>query len=727
MKTFRKLNRRNLTSIVGLLVLILLSTQIGFSAAGKWIRIGMLQNFYQEHGCEPEEDFGDTQQFGLQWPAFWELQDMQAAKGFWIGVANFYDPVMEYTYPYKVAHCGPRPRASIEEDEFMPVEFKLVARSPHPTVVVDGDIATDLQYGDLIDEYDPNLISDRMIYNVVNTSVGIQMERKIYAWSQQNHDNFFIYDMTFTNNGICNKDGSITHNNTLEDVYFYWQYRNAISAEGTVEGTVINWIGQPGWGTERNMRWGKNTMNEALGENPLAPAANDVQDDFGDYIRCVYSWHGKHSASSYDNIGSPNYLGWRADGRLGASQYCGVVTLHADKSPSDSSNDPLQPKGTKYIFSDAVETVNNDQYSETRMQNEYLNFCAAGHPAFSHAEAVGDGYPDQFGMGGSISSGISFGPYDLAPGESIRIVLAEGVNGLSRKMNTEVGHKWFAKKDLGENPTLNLPGGGTTTDEDEYKNAWVYTGADSIIKTFKRAINVFSNDYVIPQQPEAPATFNVESQGNRIYLTWDNSGESSPYFEGYKVYRAKGQKDSTYHLIFDCNLTDGSLVNEYSDFTAERGQSYYYYIVTYDDGTQNAINPGVPLQSSLFYTRTNKGATLKKPPSVTMDDIRVVPNPYNVRNLNYQYIGEPGKILFLNLPKKCEIKIFTERGDLIYSDLHEGSGDYAWNLLTSSRQIVVSGVYIVTFYVPEDLIDDVTGEFIMAKGSTSIKKFVVIR
>ena len=110
-----------------------------------------------------------------------------------------------------------------------------------------------------------------------------------------------------------------------------------------------------------------------------------------------------------------------------------------------------------------------------------------------------------------------------------------------------------------------------------------------------------------------------------------------------------------------------------------------------------------------------------------MDNIRVVPNPYNIKNRNIQYIGEPNKVMFLNLPNLCEIKIFTERGDLIFSDLHEGSGDFAWDLLTDYRQIVTSGVYIVTFYVPETIYDDNTNELILTTGESSIKKFIVIR
>ncbi len=706
-----------INTLLTITVFTAMLVSFGQAAEGKWIKIGMLHNFYQAHGCEPEEDFGDTQQYGLRWPAFYDLQDCQAARGLWIGVKNYYDPQAEFSYPYKVAHCGPRPRTSIEVNEMMPVEFKLVARSYHPDVFVDGNIACDTQYGDLVDEKDGDLLADRMLYNFIHSSTGISMERKIYAFSEQNHDNFFIYDYQFINTGICLKDSSKTHNATLEDVYFYWQYRNAISYEGTVEGTGIDWLGHRGWGTIRNTRWGKNTMNEVIGENPATPADNDVYDDQGNLIRAFYSWHGLHSDYTYDNIGSPNYQGYQADGQLGSSQYAGVVTLYADQAADNRVNDSYQPKTTMYIGSDEPETQNNDQFSTTRMDDEYNKYMAAGHPTLSQAEEVGDGYANLFALGGGYSQGLGFGPYQMAPGDTIRIVLAEAVAGLSRKMNVLVGGNWYKKKVLGQNITMVLPDGSTTTDENEYKNAWVYTGKDSIIQTFRRALTLFNNGLVLPQPPAPPAVFSVESQGSRIYLTWEASPEEDEsYFDGYKIFRAKGAIDSTYYEVFSCSkTTGGSLPHEFSDISAERGQKYYYYIVSYDDGSRNSVKPGVPLHSSLFYTRTNEGATLKKPPAPGMSEIRVVPNPFNIRNINsnLQYAEQAYKIMFLNLPVECQIKIFTERGDLIKTIDHYGSGDNYWDLLTISRQIVVSGVYIATFEEPD--------------GKSTFRKFVIIR
>jgi len=100
-----------------------------------------------------------------------------------------------------------------------------------------------------------------------------------------------------------------------------------------------------------------------------------------------------------------------------------------------------------------------------------------------------------------------------------------------------------------------------------------------------------------------------------------------------------------------------------------------------------------------------------------LDNIRVVPNPYNIsaaKELGYGDLAQ-NRLYFFNIPGRCNIKIYSELGELIETIEHtDGSGDQAWDSLTSSGQIVVSGIYLA---VIEDL----------ATGLNKIVKFVIIR
>ena len=72
-----------------------------------WMSAGQLHNWYSSLGCEIEEAFVANQQYGMEWPAQYRNQDMQAARGWWIGCKDFTDE-KGVSYPYKVVTVGPR-------------------------------------------------------------------------------------------------------------------------------------------------------------------------------------------------------------------------------------------------------------------------------------------------------------------------------------------------------------------------------------------------------------------------------------------------------------------------------------------------------------------------------------------------------------------------------------------------------------------------------------------
>ena len=448
----------------------------------------------------------------------------------------------------------------------------------------------------------------------------------------------------------------------------------------------------------------------------------------------------------------------------------------------------------------------------------------AGHPGQTHSEQVGRTFANDWGGdAGGYAAAQGFGPYTLNPGDSVRIVIAEAVAGImkNRENVREIAQNWF-------NSTGNyvLPDGSTTTDRNEYKNTWVMSGEDSLMRSFRRAISNFESGFNIPSPPPPPNEFIVRSGGNKITLEWKgDEAEAWSNFDGYRVFRAEGRADTTYDLIFSCDAANK--VNSFEDRTAKRGFNYFYYVQTKDDGTTNNIEPGIPLVSSKFYTMTNKEAFLKRPPGgqvsadgnritfvgdglqkvfdikdlllqnserdvelpdsilledgevnlqtygievygpsgllipennyeiigtfvhlntapvgeievritkyfderiYDLDQIRIVPNPYYISSRDIQF-GESSqdRLAFYNLPDVCTIKIYTETGDLVETIRHtDGSGDELWHSLTSSSQLVVSGLYIAYFEVTEDIIDS-NGNRTYKKGDSTFKKFIIIR
>ena len=99
-----------------------------------------------------------------------------------------------------------------------------------------------------------------------------------------------------------------------------------------------------------------------------------------------------------------------------------------------------------------------------------------------------------------------------------------------------------------------------------------------------------------------------------------------------------------------------------------------------------------------------------------MADVRIVPNPFNISaSSSIRFPDQTDKLAFFNIPGRCTIEIYTELGELVDTIDHtDGSGDEIWDHTTSSRQVIVSGLYIAV------ITDTETSE-------RAIKKFVIIR
>jgi hypothetical protein len=199
---------------------------------------------------------------------------------------------------------------------------------------------------------------------------------------------------------------------------------------------------------------------------------------------------------------------------------------------------------------------------------------------------------------------------------------------------------------------------------------------------------------------------------------------------GFRVFRATGRSDGTYTQIHQGDLPASA--TSFDDTTTIRGVDNYYYVVAVGSPSENTgggLTPaGVALTSNRSYTQSYEAAQLRRPAGTVKSAIRIVPNPYIISsNINDQQIvtsqgvvslripGAPDRLAFYNIPGYCTIRIYTELGELIYTiDHNDGSGDAYWQSITSSNQVVVSGVYIAVIQ------DTQTGE-------TVRKKFVIIR
>jgi hypothetical protein len=685
--------------------------QSGIGKVEKWLNVGSYHNWYSSIGGEREEDHPAAPTFvqlwGWQWPAYYKNQDQQAAKGLWIGCKNYTDPQANNTnFDYKVVHCGPRPQTG-GLSEFFPIEFKHFAKFQPTEVRVDEALTHYPGQAVNIDQLDPSMPYDQMIYNYVNTQIGMSMKRKIYQFSNPYYDNFHIIEYTFINTGNIDDDDEIERpSGILEDVYFYFQNRMGFVLE---TGVLIG----------GETKYGANTLNNEVG--PYSAGNNED-------LRYSYAWHGYWKEfNDYDNVGGPI---WYPDegssarinaadtvGRLGAAQFAGTLTLFAQNGTDPTTDDPNQPSTTGYESSDGDLMYSSDVFNANQMQRRY-NLMVKGHPDQSHADWItGGDYVNSKVVGGDKSinaAGYSYvngyGPYTVAFGDSVKIIIAQGSSGLSRDEAIEIG-KLF--KD------------GAISVAD--KNIAVLGGQDSLHVTFERAMVAFENDWDIPQAPYPPKSFYVKSGGGRIDLEWTPNIEG-PEVMGFEIYRNTiepviGYASNEYFAKFEKIADLPADAISYSDSSQRQDIAYYYYIVSVgeDIPANNILNiPAHKIKSSRAYTQTYSPAYKRRPGTKNITNrVRAYPNPYIISATDNWMFGsssaERNKISFDNLSKECTIQIFTELGELIRTIEHnDGFGSDDWDLRTSSNQLIVSGIYIAV------ITDNNTGD-------REIVKFSVIR
>ena len=548
-----------------------------------------------------------------------------------------------------------------------------------------------------------------------STIFGINVNRKLLAWSQSFNDDYIIADITFTNASSV----------TLDSVYI-------------------------------NIHESKDNLEYSNGQNP-APGdadkfsinANNWQHYYGgrpgDSLRVFYEYSADNPKKTGDNMGEPATT---QRGRLLDPDMTYFAILHASKEPytdpSQDVNDPLQPKitysGAPTAFPHTVDqTYNSSNYYIIR-------------GGFSDDNPMPDAYPgthhevnsDELGLAENSSVPaarpqyeayryVSFGPYNFAPGQKIHIVYASGYTGIGFEKGQQIGEKWY-NSTLQDPP--NMPDANTgwlpsnfqfpadATEMDKRKDRWISMGIDSVMLSAYRAQWNYDHNYNIPQAPPPPATATVTGYGDGVQIEWtDPEAESMPNFAGYRIMSRISNADTIYYKpVYNSDANDkGEHKIKLTDVLF--GAQYYFYIQAKAKIGENDPNADPTTRGKIMYSSRVLYPDINyvQPPHFPQEDlskIRIVPNPYNIRDpllIKYGFTDQRN-ITFYNLPPFCTISIYTENGDLVRTIEHNnplGTGSENWDMLTSSQQVINSGLYIAVFKKPD--------------GALSYQKFVVVR
>lgn len=351
--------------------------------------------------------------------------------------------------------------------------------------------------------------------------------------------------------------------------------------------------------------------------------------------------------------------------------------------------------------------------------------------------------PDQLKSPSNRSFLISVGPFtQIKPHDSINVVFAF------------VAAKMF--------------GGGSPAEDSELQKKTFYSNADWALRTYfgedRNRNGVLDpgedNDgdgkitrYVLPSPPLNPKV-RTEIKSNSVTLYWDKRSESSidpisgeKDFEGYRLYRTNTGFDLTgaqnpsedlvklaefdsagNGLFFETGFNavalsapvkfPGDSTEYHYSYTIDNllnGWQYLFSVTSFDKGDK--VNKIESLESSPL-TNLQRILPGTPPTSDENTEVGVYPNPY-YGNAYWDGSSERlRKIYFYNLPKECEITVYTLSGDIVKKMEHNSTssgtnnkwfetyagdnrqqfsgGEHAWDLITDGDQAVATGLYLFT-------------------------------
>lgn len=564
-----------------------------------------------------------------------------------------------------------------------------------------------------------NTSADQFIENKVLTNVGLEFTRRIYAWSHFQDNNYIIVEMIIKNLG------------------YGWGPNQKLNLDPNTFKFMIDTVKLPTQ-TIHDFLYGLPKIRPIryIQKFALNRLGWIVHDGFhqGDTLRMLYAYDGQIQGKSYDSVGEPDL----SNGGV-LQNYMGhfMALLHADKSWDDKSDDITQPHYTSHLPNWNLGSPKIwDQLKTEHMNKMLTDPETIGGPFYEGADILPILHQlnmDEYGQW--VPSNIPnyyqwahshAGPYEIPPGKEIRFVVAMGVAGLSPEAAFKIGRDWYDGNctfDGKNSSPLQRP--PQISDNDWAKDQWVFTVIDSMHSTAARAKWNYEHNFNIPVPPPPLKWLNIDEQVGGVKLSWSKNAESDPDFEGYNIYRAEGASDTTlYQLIAELSKRKGNLNNEYVDNDLERGPDYYYYVTTFSisDGP-NAFKQGEILESGRNYVEAFAPSRFAPKEGLSsgnwQDSVRVVPNPYNISARELQYTSTPDKIIFVNLPPVCTIRIYSENGNLIKTIFHtDGKSDEQWEtggqyMITDDGQRVVSGIYIAHFETQN--------------GESQFRKFVIVR
>lgn len=562
--------------------------------------------------------------------------------------------------------------------------------------------------------FNPNL-PEEMTEGFWYTNTGIRVTRRSYVWSFPGYQDFIIYDYIFKHTGefVSTLTGALVPNpadslrlQTLRGVYFVFHSGISVSTKSPINFHCELFgiaAGAFGWQPPQYHDYYHIFDNGELvfstnfngGKNPHPNST----------VYCIkpnQAWKQRFG----NELFSPAGFGWLA--------------LYADSLPGQPAR--LSPKPDVL----RIDSHKGGTFQGVELDLQGFRGWATSSKARPYLFAITPDTQAALGNNGDRLNfcTMSYGPYTLAPGDSVRIILAE-IAGVMDYNEVNAGDP------NGHFPDSTIA--AVRRNADNARNA-VRWGRGATINGIPLAADV-------PEPPPGPVTDAVNAsigiEKAIIGVTWERTAETAILLDGsgavfydgsrdlvgYRVYRSTDFQYTTegadpvlrgaaWQVLADIprsrftEFFDATLGKyRYNDTTVIFGFRYGYYVSAYRNpgaswtSANGTVVTNLPELASGDYNRTLPASA--SPGPVSSFDIFVAPNPYVYNDLIRSFgITNPYKVEFRNLPERCTIRVYSLMGDLVRTIEHQPdargnvSGSEPWDQKSNSGLLVAPGFYI---------------------------------
>ena len=480
---------------------------------------------------------------------------------------------------------------------------------------------------------------------------GLQWTRKWYQWGHADYDDFLVNETVVEN----------TSSSSVQGVYVVFQNRFWQQNAGGWRGGTGLRNNPEDWSRDDHARStmaanyldGVSRQAFLAGEGkPAGLPLGAALAEQGHAMLYAHDGESRHITNPHLDVGDPYRREnaaerfnleqtWIKEGYLNHSQYFGIGVV--DAFPPFNTYGGIDPETyvSPYDNPDTPHDESRQQPASVTMWR-FTSVSDFAHPSplrdtdtYIYDTLTRAGYHDEAEEAYSYSHLMAFGPYDLAPGQKAKVVVAYvGGTGADdakysdyRRYPQPLTFAW-----------MNLSGG---TDRPyvtfEERQQEIPLGEDAMFRHFQRAINVYNWGYDVPNEPPSIRLAFESNLDGQMVIRWSAHGEDSPDpdyegeeavdLRGYRIYRSKTENQGPWEFVTAFSLEDarsGKLLPR----------------VTYDPNgvfrtvADQAFPEGIPLRESRYHSGMDAAAGAEVRGVYTYTDREVMagyPYWYSVR------------------------------------------------------------------------------------------------